>query len=131
MRCAVHHNVSKGTRDTDDFFPIECPSLLTDRNQTFIVFRACAESPGYRVSRNSLPWKSRQLRKYIVLQVKCPSFLTNTKISSFVGHAQRLAEVDFQEIPWNEIRDSAYKVLCCSREVTFIIHRSHPNLHRL
>ena len=36
--------------------------------------------------------------------------------------------MDLQEIPWNEIRDTAYKVLCYSSEVTFIIHRSHPNL---
>jgi len=54
-----------------------------------------------------------------------------TKLSSFLGHAPRVLDMEFQEIPSNGSGDTSEKIHCSPSKVPLIIDRSQPQFHNL
>ena len=69
-----------------------------------------------------------QARRYFVLQLKCPSFLTDhDQTYMCLGHWRRKPDGEFQGNPSNGRRDTE-KEICSSSKLPLITDRSQPIL---
>jgi hypothetical protein len=84
-------NPSNGGRDMYEnvLFLCKCPSLLTEQNQTYVVYSTCMESAHFQVSGKSLTWKPRYRTKVPLscMYITHHDLMIDTNMTEFVMHA--------------------------------------------
>jgi len=99
---------------------VKCTSLLTDRDQTYNSYCACAVNVRLRFRKIHEIEGEIPLRKYLLLQVNCLLYWPIvTKLKKLVD-VQWMIGVEFQNDSRNRGQDTVEKVLCSSSYRTIV-----------